>query len=54
MEVTHVKAHEGQVGNEKADVLAKKGAKLRHKLMLKSMTANWFRFVIEKYWDNRL
>ena len=54
VEVLHVKAHTGEVGNERADKLAKKGAELRFKLMGESAgDPTWFKRSLETYWGNR-
>ena len=53
VEVFHVKAHSGKGGNECADKLAKRGAKLRGKLMLESTPDKWFEKALKIYWDNR-
>ena len=36
VQVLHVRAHTGVVGNERTDKLAGKGSRLRHQLMVKS------------------
>ena len=51
--VRHVKAHDGTQGNERADSLAKKGAKLRFDLMVLTTPKDWFRRLVERYWENR-
>ena len=44
VEVMHVKAHDGDAGNERADKLAKLGSKLRFKLMQNQASSpNWFK-----------
>ena len=48
-----MRAHAGNKGNEKADELAKKGAKIRADLMLKEGGEGWFKRTVEKYWGNR-
>ena len=53
LEIRHVRAHTGNVGNEKADELAKKGSKLRHELMVDSAKEGWFEWALETYWKNR-
>ena len=54
VEVMHVKAHDGDVGNERADKLAKLGSKLRFKLMQdQASSPNWFKKSLYKYWNNR-
>ena len=53
VEILHVKAHAGQRGNERADKLAKEGAKLRFDLMNKSQPEGWFQRALKCYWDNR-
>ena len=53
MEVVHVRAHAGNKGNEKADELAKKGAKLRAELMLNAGGEGWFKRTVERYWRVR-
>ena len=42
------------VRNERADCLAKDGAKLRFKLMELAAPHDWFRRSVEDYWANRL
>ena len=54
VEVHHVKAHNGEKGNERADKLAGLGAKLRHDLMVKSQPRGWFRNMVERYASNRI
>ena len=51
MEVLHVRVrtHSGNVGNEKADELAKKGAKLRSELMLNEGGEGWFEKTVTRY-----
>ena len=51
--VHHVRAHEGNAGNEKADELTKKGAKLRAELMLNEGGEGWFERTVAKYWRTR-
>ena len=51
--VSHVKAHDGTVGNERADVLAKAGADLRFKLMEEQCPAGWYHNALSDYWLNR-
>ena len=53
LEVSHVRAHAGNEGNEKADELAKKGADIRTKLMLEEGGEGWFKRTVERYWGNR-
>ena len=54
VEVMHVKAHDGDVGNERADKLAKQGSKLRFELMRdQASSPNWFKKSLYKYWNNR-
>ena len=53
MEVLHVKAHAGQLDNERADKLAKKGVKLRFILMIKTRPKKWFERALKVYWGNR-
>ena len=53
MAVHHVRTHEGNVGNEKADELTKKGAKLRAELMLNEGGEGWFERTVAKYWRTR-
>ena len=51
--VRHVKAHNGTVGNERADSLAKLGAELRFKLMGEQGPTDWFKNALTNYWSNR-
>ena len=53
VEVLHVRAHEGNAGNERADKLAKMGAKLRHEVMADQMPTNWAQRAKQQYWENR-
>ena len=53
VEVRHVRAHAGDVGNEKADELAKKGAKLRGDLMRNEGGEGWFERTVKRYWEVR-
>ena len=53
VEVHHVRAHEGNAGNERADKLAKMGAKLRHEVMADQMPTNWAQRAKQLYWENR-
>ena len=47
-------AHDGDVGNERADKLAKQGSKLRFELMRdQASSPNWFKKSLYKYWNNR-
>jgi len=50
----YVKAHAGIEGNERADKLAGKGAKLRHDIMVRSQPKGWFRHTVEQYWSRRV
>ena len=51
--VQHVKAHDGSVGNERADALAKMGSALRFKLMERQGPHGWFQEALAVYWGNR-
>ena len=53
VEILHVKAHAGTDGNERADELAKSGAKLRFELMEKAAPTDWFQDSLYRYWGNR-
>ena len=54
VEVIHVKAHDGEADNERADDLAKLGAKLRFELMRdQANSPNWFKKSLKLYWNNR-
>ena len=53
MEVLYVRAHSGNVGNEKVDALAKKGAKLRARMMILEGGDGWYKRTVERYWENR-
>ena len=53
VEVHHVKAHNGEKGNERADKLAKEGSQLRFKLMELAAPWGWFQRVLGEYWGNR-
>ena len=43
----------GNVGNEKADELAKKGAKLRGELMRNEGGEGWFERTVKRCWEVR-
>ena len=43
----------GYKGNEKADELAKKGAKLRAELMLNAGGEGWLARTVKRYWEVR-
>ena len=52
--VMYVKAHDGSHGNERADKLAKEGAKLRFDLMeLAAPHDTWYHEALALYWTNR-
>ena len=51
--VQHVKAHDGTEGNERADALAKMGAKLHFNLLVQQQPQGWFQRAIKLYWGNR-
>ena len=51
--ISHVKAHEGTEGNERADELSKKGAELRFDLMKRQLGSDWFNNALGDYWSNR-
>lgn len=53
VEMMHVRAHTGTKGNERADALAKRGAKLRFDLMQAETPDGWFKSALERYWQNR-
>ena len=53
VEVHHVKAHNGEKGNERADKLAKEGSQLRFKLMELAAPWGWFQRALGEYWGNR-
>ena len=53
MEVIHVGAHAGNKGNEKADELVKKGAKIRDELMLNEGGEGWLARTVKRYWEVR-
>ena len=53
MVVTHVRAHAGNKGNEKADELIKKGEKLRAELMLNAGGEGWLERTVKRYWEVR-
>ena len=53
VEVKHVKAHDGDHGNERADALAKEGSKLRFDLMNLAAPDGWFTEALARYWGNR-
>ena len=48
-----MKAHTGEQGNERADELAKEGAKLRFKLMHEAGPDGWFTEALGRYCGNR-
>ena len=48
-----MRAHEGNAGNERADKLAKLGAKLRFDVMVKDSPTNWNERAKNLYWENR-
>ena len=52
----HVRAHAGTKGNERADALTKRGAKLMFDLMKLETPEGWFKaslVLVERYWQNR-
>ena len=53
MEIKHIYAHKGHKGNERADELAKLGARVRYDEMVKLMPKGWERKAKENYWTNR-
>ena len=54
VEILHVRGHDGVAGNERADKLAKEGAKLRFDLMEKAAREpDWFQRALHIYWGNR-
>ena len=53
VQIRYVKAHDGSVGNERADALAKLGAALRFKLMNRQGPHDWFKKALAQYWGNR-
>ena len=48
MEVLQVRAHEGDVGNEKVCELGKKGVKLRDELMRNEGGEGWFQRTVKR------
>ena len=48
-----MRAHEGNADNERADKLAKLGAKLRFDVMVKDSPTNWNERAKNLYWENR-
>ena len=53
VEVRHVRAHEGNADNERADKLTKLGTKLRFDVMVKDSSTNWNERAKNLYWENR-
>ena len=53
MRIHHVKAHDGEEGNESADRLAKMGVRLHFKLMMRQQHHDWFKRALYTYWKNR-
>ena len=47
--VTHVRAHVGVFGNERADKLAKKGVELRYKLIVVQTSVGWYQDALSDY-----